>query len=252
MTKNRLLVILGVLGLIFIAIIFLVPLSQETRQAAPKDNSMADRYKPARNFLTRDIEEKEDYGLYSYILFTQKPEKEDSLKYTEIIKSYLDKIPELEDLSVFLDDSSINVVYYPTVEDPRDILNTQSTEECINWLLENYDYARASYLLGKIDADLNMGPYIVSYKFALSNSGIINEYYLLQDFSKVHYKVVSLWMDEFLEQSSLVEFWNNEELKNFSNDLRNAIAIGAEGLTEIKKSFLWWEETLQGWIVFRN
>ena len=74
----------------------------------------------------------------------------------------------------------------------------------------------------------------------------------MQDFSKVHNKVVSLWMDEFLEQSSLVEFWNNEELKNFSNDLRNAIAIGAEGLTEIKKSFLWWEETLQGWIVFRN
>lgn len=226
--------------------------SKKERSVRDESPAVDDKYAPARNYLEKGADEEEGFGLYSYILFSQRPDKDDSIKYAELINTYINKIPVLNELIEYIDDSSINVVYYPTIEAPEFILDTLSREQSIDWLIENYDYARALAYLKKIDADLREGPYIISYKIPLSKAGVVKENYLLQDFSKVHYKVVSLWVDEFLKQSSQIEYWNEEQLNDFGNDLRNAIAHGAEGLIEIKKSFGWWEESLQGWIVFRN
>lgn len=250
MQKSRFILIIITLAIIAVTLQYCG--SRKEQSVRDTSSEMVDKYMPARNYLEKGNDEEEGFGLYSYILFTQRPEKDDSVKYAELIKTYMNKIPELSDLTEYLEDSSINVVYYPTISDPENYLDTLTIDESIKWLINNYDYARAIVYLRKIDADINKGPYIISYKVPLSKSGVVKENFLLQDFSNVHYKVVSLWVDEFLEQSSQVEYWNEEQLKNFSNDLRNAIAIGAEGLIEIKKSFGWWEENLQGWIVFRN
>jgi hypothetical protein len=209
-------------------------------------------YKPAREFLTSNQAEGENFGLYSYILFSQKPDKEDSVKYAEMISGYLNKIPELEQLSNYLPDSSINVVYFPVMEEPGYYFNNLSLKEQIDWVIANYDYARASVLLNKFEDDLLDGPYIVSYHNPLSQvSNVITEKYLLQDFSQVHPKAVSLWVDEFLKQSSQTEYWNGEHLRTFSNTLRNAIAIAAEGLQEVGNSFSWWQKSLKSWIVLK-
>lgn len=251
MKRNRLIIIIIIvlLTLIGLAFLLILPYSKQARDVSP---AISDKYMPARNYLEKGNDEKDGYGLYSYILFSQRPERDDSIKYAELIKTYINKIPELNELAIYLDDSSINVVYCPVIEDPELYFDSLTIEQSIGWIIDNYDYARASLYLNKIDADFNKGPYIISYKVPLSKTGIIKEKYLLQDFSNVHYKVVSLWVDEFIKQSSQVEFWNEEQLNNFSNDLRNAIAFGAEGLIEIKKSLGWWEESLKGWIVFRD
>ena len=249
MKKNRLIIIIVIVILIVFAFLLIIPMGSEVREVSPE---MAEKYIPAKNYLEKGQDEKDGYGLYSYILFSYRPEKDDSIKYAELIKTYINKIPKLNELTIYLNDSSINVVYCPVVEDPELYFDTLSIEQSIGWLIDNYDYARASLYLNKIDVDLSEGPYIVSYNVPISKSGVIHDKYLLQDFSKVHYKVVSLWVDEFLKQSSQIEYWNEEKLNNFGNDLRNAIAYGAEGLIEVKKSLGWWEESLKGWIVFRN
>ncbi|HDR52605.1 MAG TPA: hypothetical protein ENN90_13470 [Mariniphaga anaerophila] len=185
-------------------------------------------------------------------MFSQKPEKEDSVKYAELIKGYLNKIPELKQLSNYLPDSSINMVWFPVLQNPDYNFNSWSQKEQIDWMIANYDYARASSFLNKFEDNLFKGPYIVSYHKPLSQvSSVITEKYLLQNFSQVHPKAVSLWVDEFLKQSSQTEYWNEEHLRSFSNALRNAIAIASEGLQEVGNSFSWWQESLKGWIVLK-
>lgn len=209
-------------------------------------------YKPGRTYLISGQYEEENFGLYSYILFSQKPDKEDSARYAELISGYLNKIPELNQLVNYLNDSSINVVYFPVLEDPLSQLDSLNFTEQIDWLMSNYDYARASAYLNKFEDDLFEGPYIVSYYKPLSIvDTVLTEKYLLQDFSQVHHKVISLWMDAFIRQSSQTEYWNEAHLRTFSNTLRNTIAIAAEGLQEVGKSFRWWEESLKGWIVLK-
>lgn len=205
----------------------------------------------ARSYLIANEIEKDSYGLFSYILFSQKPEKKDSIKYSELINIYLKKIPELKYIDDYENDSNINIIYFPVIKSPIHYLRNYSDDQKIEWLIENHDYGRSSVYLNKFEFDLSKGPYIISFNRPLSKVDLIREKYLLQDFSNVHPKVVSLWVDEFLKQSSETIYWNEEHLKNFSNDLRNAIAFSAEGLQEVGESLQWWEDRLKGWITLR-
>ncbi|MEN8123307.1 MAG: hypothetical protein ABFS35_23420 [Bacteroidota bacterium] len=206
-------------------------------------------YQPGRNYLVSGEYEQEGFGLYSYILFTENPDKNDSLKYAALLSAYLNKIPEVNQLLKYVSSDSINNVYLPVMEDPY-YINGLNDSEQIDTLIEIYDYARAQAYLNKFEEDLTYGPYIISYNIPLSQAGNIKSKYLLQDLSSVHPEVVTLWVDEFLKQSSQEAYWDEEYLRNFSNDLRNAIAIAADGLKSTVESLKWWEENLPAWITF--
>jgi hypothetical protein len=207
-------------------------------------------YQPARNYLISGENEEEGFGLYSYILFTEYPDKNDSLKYAALLSAYLKKIQEVNQLLEYVSPDRMNSIYLPVMEDPY-YLNGLNDLQQIDTLIKIYDYARAQAYLNKFEEDLTDGPYIISYNLPLSQAGNISSKYLLQDLSKVHPEVVSLWVDEFLKQSAKEAYWDEEHLKNFSNDLRNAIAIAADGLMATVESLNWWEDKLPGWITFK-
>lgn len=205
-----------------------------------------------RAFLARGKKEKKDYGIYSYILFPQRPDSANHQAYFNIIQSYLNKVEDIEDIDMFYQSNNLNIVYFPIKNPIEDLQSIIGQKEKTEWLIKNYDYARAKFFISKFPKEnLNKGPYIVSCRESLSDCKPLRKNYLLQDLSHVHQKVVSLWVSEFLKQSSDLEYWDDTSIDNFSNEIRNAIAIGADGLQVVTASMDWWRTNLTAWIVLK-
>ena len=209
------------------------------------------RYETGRNFLVQLTDEEYGYGLYSYLLFKEVPNEVLMDKYKATLEVAIHKIPQIQDLQNYIAKDSLNVLYIPLIKEPNPGFVELSISEKSEWIIDNYDYARAKAFLNKFDEVDNAGPYIVSYPKALSRVGVVNDRYLIQDFSGAHPRVVPLWMDEFLKQSSKPTFWDESELNLFCNTLRNSIAVAADGLTEITESLSWWKDSLNDWIAVR-
>lgn len=211
----------------------------------------APRYQAGRNYLIKGTEEKTGYGLYSYILFSKNPDEHSQSKYLALMVAYLNNVSEIDGLESYISRDSLNIVYIPLVASPTDDFKHFDNKQKAMWLINNYDYARARYYLNKFERELIEGPYIVSYKIPIVQASMITNEYLIQDLSYVHHRVVSLWMDEYLKQSSKTEYWDREYLMNFVNDLRNSIAIAADGLEDVSESLNWWKESLKDWIALK-
>lgn len=211
----------------------------------------APRYQTGRTYLAHQYAEQPNYGLYSYFLFSERPESHQKEKYIAFIESYLNSIEKIETREEYTGRDSLNICYIPINFELNDSIKQLDIKQKSEWILENYDFARAKFFLNKMDQDLLKGPYIISYNNPLSRVSVIDGKYLLQDLSNVHHRVIPLWIDEFLRQSSKAEYWDEEHLQNFTNDLRNSIAIAADGLIEIEKSLEWWEKSFNSWIALK-
>lgn len=209
------------------------------------------KFKYGRSFLSIGKKESKDYGIYSYILFSERPDSLNYPIYFNLIEAYLNKVEVVEDLEVYTQKSDVNIVYFFVKGSTLSMEMSDRTEQ-IDWLINNYDYARARVYLSKFPKeDLDKGPYIISCRESLSDCKPLKENYLLQDLSHVHPRVVSLWVSEFLKQSSDLEYWDDTSIDNFSNEIRNAIAIGADGLQIVTASMDWWRTNLTAWIVLK-
>ncbi len=210
------------------------------------------KFQASRALLIENTSERPGYGLYSYILLSKASDPINNDKYLALIESYLNKIPETEKTEHYISRKQINIIYLPlTAESPNGFKNFNIQQKC-NWILDNYDFVRAGYYLSKFtDEQIGNGPYIVSYMKPLSSDSAITNKYLIQDLSYVHPRIVSLWVDEFLKQSSKTKYWDKENLNKFADVLRNSIAIGADGLKEVSESLEWWKKSVNNWIAIK-
>ena len=211
--------------------------------AAPKFKSES-RYQAGREYLVNGTNEQKQYGLYSYFLFSKRPEGHQKDRYIAVIESYLNSIEAIEKHEENYKKNELNICYIPVETKPDILFEKLSIKEKSAWILENYDYARARYFLNKIDHNLLKGPYIISYKNPLSKDSELETKYLFQNMSNVEPELITLWIDEFLKQSSKAKYRDEEHLNNFTNDLRNTIAIATEGLDKVTKSLKWWKKTI--------
>lgn len=186
------------------------------------------RYTPSRSYLVQN--EEKDYGLYSYLLFSERPNKATKAKYISILKSYYNKIELVEDIERYVSRDNLNVVYLPLKKKPNRSFYFLDEEKKYEWILKNYDYSRAKVYLNKIARNVGRGPLFISYSQPLNQVSTVTEKYLVQDLSDVHENVAILWVEKFLEVSSKPHYWDNKGLENFAHELRNKIAIGAEAL----------------------
>ena len=106
------------------------------------------------------------------------------------------------------------------------------------WLLDNYDYAHARFLLHALPGDLTRGPYLVSSLQPLDKS--TTGPYLVQNLSSVPPHLVSLWTFEFLNQAAQEHFWEPSTGRMLVLRLRTAIGIMAEGAPDVRKSLNEW------------
>jgi len=176
--------------------------------------------------------EVEGYGLYSYLLLGAPPGAGVRERYVKSIEAFWTVVPDVRALEEYVPRSELNVAYVPVKAAP----GTSVTAE---WILDNYDYARARSLLRHLPGANRDGPYLVSVLKPLA--GGAGSQYLLQDLSSVPPHLAASWVKEFLNQAAQERFWDERTGARLALKLRVTIGVLGEGLPEVRKA-------LDGWI----
>jgi hypothetical protein len=204
-------------------------------------------YQTGRSFLLPDQMEAEGYGLYSYVLLGSEPDDTTRERYLKAIIEYL-KFPEIARFEKYRERRELNITYLPLTTEPEKELLGQLKEKnftpVAEWVLKNYDYARAQVLLGTRPGGHHAGPYIISFLKPLGKNPLSRPY-LEQDQSAVPPHLVQMWMKYFLDQAAQERFWEEKTGKLLVLKLRTTIGVAALGLPEVKKS-------LEDWISWKE
>ena len=190
----------------------------------------------ARGFLVKGQKEKAGYGLYSYFLLGSPPTESGRARYVKAIEAYLKLIPTVSDLEDYVSADKLNITYFP-VKSPLPANPT------VDWLLENYDFARARVLLDLLPGVHNAGPYFVSGLKPLSGAEQLTGQYLFQNLSAVPTEpqdLISLWILEFMNLAAQERFWEPKTAELLTLKLRSTISVLAAGLPEVKKQLASW------------
>ena len=190
---------------------------------------------PAREtgsaLLGPGVREVEGYGLYSYLLLGAPPGAGVRERSVQAIEAFWTVVPEVRALEEYVPRSELNVAYVPVKAAPR----TGVTAE---WVLDNYDYARARSLLRHLPGANRDGPYLVSVLKPLAGGG--GSQYLLQDLSSVPPHLAASWVKEFLNQAAQERFWDERTGARLALKLRVTIGVLGEGLPEVRKALDAW------------
>jgi hypothetical protein len=183
--------------------------------------------------LLPGVQEASGYGLYSYLLFGAPPSGADRERHVKAIEAYWGLIPDIMGLEQYVQRSELNIAYLPVLAAP----NQSVTAE---WVLTNYDYARARSLLRYVRGATRNGPYIVSALKPVGSGGLASSQYLFQDLSAVPPQLVAAWVKEFLNQAAQERFWDDRSGTRLALRLRLTISVLGEGLPEVRKAMNEW------------
>lgn len=132
-----------------------------------------------RDYLLRDKNEEDGYGLFSYVLLSRIPGDEKEMeRYLFMHKAFRALHNYIEQESLLADSiltkKNINITYWPMQvkfndnQSFRDSL--ESLQELDQFFIKNYDYTRADLILKKFKGIKSPGPFIVSYYYPLSKT----------------------------------------------------------------------------------
>jgi hypothetical protein len=190
----------------------------------------------ARAFLSADMKEEAGYGLYSYLLFGSPPTAETRARYLKALDACLSMISTVSELRQYRPAGKLNVTYIPVKARP-------SSDPTAEWLLNNYDFARARVLLDLLSPRYRTGPYIVSTLAPLSNLQSIPQDHLFQDMSLVPTEpddLLSWWIRAFLNQAAQEQFWQPQTGEMLTLKVRTMLSVEAAALPEVKKQLASW------------
>jgi hypothetical protein len=158
-------------------------------------------------------------------------------------------VPDIEDLeSSELPIRSLNVAYIPLVDATEqskiDVAlfrakgDSPKTEDLAQWVLLNYNYARARALLNAVPGGPHSsGPYFVSTIKPLSGIPSISENYLYQDLSSVPPSIIEPWVREFITQAGQERFWESRNVAQFALTLRKSLAEFVLASSEARRAW---------------
>jgi hypothetical protein len=187
--------------------------------------------------LGQDIEES-GFGLYSYILIRRAPMEEEQIeRVVSVLEAVIAEreVSELRDAG--FEKAELNVGHIPVCDDfdPEGIGDPAI-------VFQKYNYARAKHILSLLPEDRvgeGDGPYIVSTDAPVGNRrGLENvERLIVQDFTNVHPRVVSLWVREFVHQTKRANWWEPSLWSTVKKHLRNVLANSAEYVSQVEQAF---------------
>jgi hypothetical protein len=192
-----------------------------------------------RVLLARSQHEEAGFGLYSYLLFGSAPDDSTRERYLNAVKVYLRLTPAIEDLRKFLDLKQLNANYLPVTSLPAE--GVKLTAE---WLLENYDYARARGILRVLDGPHFRGPYIVSVLKPADPRAGASRPIFFQDLSVVPPDLIAPWYEIFLNQAAQQRFWETKATQQFTLRVRTIIGVLSRGIPDVKSGLAAWIQWL--------
>jgi hypothetical protein len=172
------------------------------------------------------------YGLYSYLLFGEKPEDDRTrARYAAALDAYVlaePSIRALEDAGMV--SRRLNITYVPVTKTPTRSDETAST------LLTEYDFAGARAILSLLPGRYRgEGPYIISSLTPLSTAAGAPGKLLFQDLTIAPPELVKLWARAYLDQATQEQFWKPQTLETFALKVRLMLAVTADGYPTIAK-----------------
>lgn len=178
--------------------------------------------------LIKGKKEAEHFGLYSYLLLGAEPNSSNRERYRKFLESFLATVLPYQPLNRYFSPQQLNIAYLPIEMDVPTRFDSQ-------WVLDNYDYEGARFLLASIPGVHGDAPFIVSSDSPLEGPGHTSKRYLFEDLTTVPLTVVEFWVKQFRIQTSQ-ETWDRAALSGVAVRLRTAIEIAAIGLPEVKAS----------------
>ncbi len=187
------------------------------------------------SLLLPDKGEVPEYGLYSYLLLGSPPSDAARERYLKTIEAFWGLIPEIARLEQYIPRRELNVAYLP-------LKNAPEAATSAEWLLANYDFARARSLLRFLPGNTREGPYIVSALKPLGGPAASAPPgpWLYQDLSRVPPHLVASWVKEFLNQAAQERFWEENRAEALARKLRLTIGVLSLGLPEVRKGLDDW------------
>ena len=119
-------------------------------QPQPQSRPAAGQRIAARAFLVMGAKEDAGYGLYSYLLFGSPPTDSTRPRYLKAIQAYLTLIQTVTDMRAYRSADQLNITYLPVKVRTPD-------SPAAEWLLDNYDFARARVLLDLLPSAIRQG-----------------------------------------------------------------------------------------------
>ena len=181
----------------------------------------------ARRFLLPNETEEVGYGLYSYLLFSMRPQNEE--QKTRYLKALESCLLRMESIDGFLKKhrrrSSLNATHLPVTKVPK--FSASSAEWAQN-ALQVYDYTTAQDLLNKLDKAYERGPYLISVLKPLSGTDVSTSVHLSQDLAGVVPDLASDWVKNFMYFASQEQGWTEQSLRRFGFKVHNLIAVASK------------------------
>ena len=189
-------------------------------------------------FLAAGRSEAAGYGLYSYLLLGAPPSESSRERCLKAIEASLALVPDVMSLEEYVPRRELNIFYLPVRGEPVKPLSGQ-------WVLDNYDYARARSLLRALPGPNRDGPYILAAFRPLGSAaaGATSGPYLFQNLSSVPPHLAASWVREFLNQAAQERFWEERTTVQLAQRMRLTVGIMGAGLPEVRKA-------LDGWIAW--
>jgi hypothetical protein len=183
-------------------------------------------------YLLRGGSEESGYGLYSYILFDHHPTAEEYDRFVALLVAVLAR-PTVGSLERYVSRQHINVTEIPLdVDRTAAIPQWPSPEQypkMADWILDNYDYGRATAILGSLPQRAGPGPVIISVLHA-ANPNEQPHPVFFQDLSRAQPRVMATYVAEFVQQAGRDRFWDEPALAAFGVGLSNFLQTAANGL----------------------
>jgi hypothetical protein len=178
--------------------------------------------------LLKGKKEEEHFGLYSYMLLGSRPNSTNRERYQKFLESFLTTVLIYQPLNRYFSPQQLNVAYVPVETDVPGRFEIQ-------WILDNYDYERARFLLGSIPGIHGDGPFIVSSNRPLEGPGHNPKPYLLENLTTIPLSIIDFWVKQFRIQTAQ-ERWDTATLSGVALRVRTAIEIAAMGRQAVQES----------------
>jgi hypothetical protein len=182
------------------------------------------------------------YGLYSYILLTHQPDDSEKSRYRAFLRAII-SLPTAEQLGRYVERSHINITYLLVNSIPHD-WDRESGDARVDFLIANYDYARATAIAAALPQQVNSGPRIVSVLTPMVIFAPPRPV-LYQDLSRAQPTLMTAYVQQFVNQAAQGRFWEQGTLSQFSLNLRNLLETSAVGLGLAKEAVAGWIKFLQ-------
>lgn len=173
-----------------------------------------------RDYLGPGEDEVENYGYYSYLLFTTAPiENLNEARYRVALDTFLGVTTGGEEKTP---SAQLNLTYALVATEPpesvADVIATVPSRdpargEAIEWLLRNYDYPRAKQLVGRFEKRLHAGPYLIQSRTPLSDGRAPTDTVIVQDLSDFSPELVGEIIRHVLKASREKRDWSSDELQ---------------------------------------